>query len=720
MKWQKRLRLVIAVLAIAFAVGVGLTWKTRTVPPTAPPVERTDVKAAVESRGGETVRFGGDKAEVVVNFETLLSYPDKTTKMLGVTVTTQRDGRTFTIKGKEGQVGDNDSVIDLTGEVEITATDGMVIHTDHARYVSADGVAASPGAVTFSRGHISGKGVGFTYNKNDDVLTLQDQASVHVEPDAKAGTGTMDVTAGTIEFRRNEHLLRFDRTMKATREREIIEADAAVGHLSADESHLETMELRGNSRVTAADPAPGALQALTGRDVDLKYGPDGQAIEHAFVNGDAVIQLAGERTGQGRQIAASTIDLGIAADGATLNALTARDAVHLTVPAAQSAPARTIAADLLETQSDPERGLKSARFTGNVQFVERNPASTRGGLLTSCIPPRRTQEEARLLACSNLLDVAVGPGFSSIDDARFMRNVQFVNADMTASAAEARYSPEKGTLDLSGSEPAAPVPHLVNPQMTIDAAAVNVVLAGPVIDAKGGVKSVLQSKKDGKSDAKLPSLLKQDQPVNVTANELHYDGAADRAIYTGNAQLWQQETQIKSPRLTLDSAKGDLKADGPVATVTMFQQEGANGKKERTRSTGTADNFSYEDDARRATYEGNAHLNGSAGDMVSPKIELYLLASGDELDRAEAYERVTLRGNQRTTTGERLTYFGREGRYLVTGTPVTIVDECGGETTGRTLTFFRTTDNIIVDGKDTRGNQQLRTQTTGKSTCPGS
>ena len=47
------------------------------------------------------------------------------------------------------------------------------------------------------------------------------------------------------------------------------------------------------------------------------------------------------------------------------------------------------------------------------------------------------------------------------------------------------------------------------------------------------------------------------------------------------------------------------------------------------------------------------------------------------------------------------------------GTPVTIVDECGRETTGRTLTFYQNTDRVVVDG-----NEQIRTRTTGTSTCP--
>ncbi len=131
-------------------------------------------------------------------------------------------------------------------------------------------------------------------------------------------------------------------------------------------------------------------------------------------------------------------------------------------------------------------------------------------------------------------------------------------------------------------------------------------------------------------------------------------------------------------------------------------------------SIGTANAFKYEDADRRATYTGDAHLSGPQGDVTAAKIELYLKPSGDELERVEAYEKVTLNSESSKTTGVRLTYFDSDGRYLVHGTPVTTIDRCGRETTGRTLTFFKATDRIIVDG-----NEQIRTQTKGKSNCPG-
>ena len=236
------------------------------------------------------------------------------------------------------------------------------------------------------------------------------------------------------------------------------------------------------------------------------------------------------------------------------------------------------------------------------------------------------------------------------------------------------------------------------------------------MQATGAVKSVLQPAKPGaetKGDgAKLPSMLKSDQPVNVAADQLAYDGTASRAVYTGNALLWQGETSIKSATLTIDSTTGDLSATGPVTTATMLRQTDKKGGKEKVSSIGTSKQFGYVDAVRKATYTGDAHITGPQGDLTSPRVELFLQPSGDELERAEAYDGVTLRGDGRKTTGVRLTFFGADQRYVVTGSPVTIVDECGRETIGRTLTFFQATDRIVVDG-----NEQIRTQTRGTSSC---
>ena len=118
-------------------------------------------------------------------------------------------------------------------------------------------------------------------------------------------------------------------------------------------------------------------------------------------------------------------------------------------------------------------------------------------------------------------------------------------------------------------------------------------------------------------------------------------------------------------------------------------------------------------------FSANGHGGWEAviANLVAPGTHILVPGTGHFSDgwaeQVVAYDGVALRGDSRKTTGRRLTYFGADERYLVTGAPVTIVDECARETTGRTLTFYRATDRIVVDG-----NEQIRTQTRSASACP--
>jgi hypothetical protein len=61
----------------------------------------------------------------------------------------------------------------------------------------------------------------------------------------------------------------------------------------------------------------------------------------------------------------------------------------------------------------------------------------------------------------------------------------------------------------------------------------------------------------------------------------------------------------------------------------------------------------------------------------------------------------------------RLTYTTADQRYVVTGAPVKVLDECRRETIGRTLTYLKSAETITIDG-----NEQTRTQTKGNAQCP--
>jgi LPS export ABC transporter protein LptC len=696
MRWQKRARVVIAIVAIAVAVAVAATFKSRQNSSTTVAVSGTDPHALVESTGGRVRRFTSGREDVRVEYERQLTYADGSTKLMGVTVTTENrgGGRSFTVKATEGEVGKDDSTVTMTGNVTLAASDGLTARTEHASYHDQDGTVRAAGPVEFGRGRMSGSGVGMTYDKKTDVLTIHSRALVRMAPDASGGGGTL-VTSESASFDRLEKVVRFVGGVRVERSSQVTEADAAVANLTPDEQRIDTLDLHGHARITGSNAIPGGLQTLSGQNAVFKYGPDGQHVEKTSVEGDAVIGLAGEPGHQGRQIAATTIDIAFGPDGSTPTTLIARQAVQLTLPAEPGVPARTIRSASLDASGEPGQSLTKAQFSGQVEYHEKSATVD------------RTARSARL-------DVALKPAMSAIEQATFAGAARFTDAKIVGSAATLRYNVESGALELSGTEPAVVVPHVADEHIAVDATKIDVALAVPTLLASGNVKSVVQPSRDSGADqgTKLPSMLKQDQPVHVTAESLDYDGGVSRAVYKGGARLWQGETSIKAGTITLDDKAGDLSASGSVATTTMLEQVGKDKNRERVRSIGTSKNFSYEDEIRRATYTGDAHLVGPQSDMTAARIELYLRPSGDELERAEGYDDITLREQNRRTTGSRLTYTAADELYIVTGTPVVSVDECGRETKGQRLRFFKATDTIEVDGT-----QRMRTQTKGRGTC---
>ncbi len=688
-------------MAIVASVVVTLRHRVRPAAPPLVPV-RTDPKAILESTSGRAVRFNRAHEDVRVEYERQLTYADGSTRLLGAKVVAddRGDGRSFTLTGDEGDVGKDESVVTLTGHIALVEGDGFTAETDAATYDNRDNKLHAPGAIAFHHDRLSGSGAGMQYDKNSDVLTILSQAAVHMASNAQ-GRGAAEVTAGRATFARMDHVVEFDGGVHVVRAGQIINAGSAAVYLSDDDKRITVLELHGHATITGDAASPGSLQGISGQDVNLEYGDDGQAIQHVIVGGDALVKLSSGAGQAGREIAANALDVMLGDDGATPVALLARQNVRLTLPAGDGVAARTVTAQTLVASSDPddpERGLTRAQFTGGVEYRERNGALAR-------------------TARSATLDVGLKKALAAFDSATFSGAARFDDTKVTGTASTLKYVADAGTLALSGSEPASPRPHVYNDQIMVDADSIDVTLAGPVLIANGEVKSVLQppSKKAGAS-AKMPSMLKADQAVNVTAASLRYDGTAGKATYEGRAVLWQTETSIKGDTIAVDSKTGDLSAAGSVLTTTVLEQMGKDSKtKQRVPTTATSQSFVYDDDARRAHYEGDVHFSQAENDLAAGRVDLFLKSEGHELDRAEATDganAVVLREQGRRTRGSKLTYSAADERYDITGAPVSVTDQCGNVTNGRTLTFRKATDTIEMDG-----NRRVRTQTKNGNKC---
>lgn len=705
--WQRRARLGLAIIGLTVAVLVFLAIRKGEAPPAAAAgVKRVDPSAVIESTKGVLTQAKSAEESFKVEFQRQLTYEGGNSKLMGVTIRVpQRAGRSFIVTGREAKVGDDQGTVELIGKVKMTASDGLVVLANQASYNNSEGMVRAQGRVSFERGGLTGSGIGMTYDKTHDILSLLQNATVDMAPGGRAGSG-VNVQAGTIVFARADRYMRFEGDVKIAREGRRASADNAIAYLGEDDMQLTALELRGNAHINEKGGGEGTLQTMIASDMNLAYSENGQLLQHVTLAGSGAVQMAGAPGGRGTRVQGEALDIGFAPDGTTVTALNARDKVETNFAATKGTATRVVRSNALECIGEDEHGLNAARFTENVEYVETLPGK----------PPVKRTVRARSL------ESVLKPGMASLEDARFAGSVKFEEGELKGSAATIRYRLDAGVVSLAGNE-GTTRPRMIDEQITVDADEIELTLEGRKMNATRDVRSVIQpadqttstgATASKRTDApKMPGMLNQKQPVNVTANALAYDESASHAVYTGNARLWQAETTIVGNTITLDDKSGDLTAIGAVRSTWMTQETNAETKEvEKVPTVGTAAELHYEEALHRATYTTNAHVVGTQGDLTGKKIELYMKpgeSDANELEKVEAYEAVTVHLDLRVGTGERLTYFAADQRYLMTGPLVKIVEECR-VTTGRTLTFFKATDRIIVDG-----NEQRRTQTTSES-----
>jgi lipopolysaccharide export system protein LptA len=690
MNWQRRARLAIAVFGLLLAGTVVYVIRPRDLR-TPPPTIATTPEARVETTGGNVVQIKGTRQDLRVEFGSQVTYADGRTALRDVKLMVDnREGRNFVVTGQEARVGRDNSSYEMTGDVKLVASDGLVATGHAASFTDAEGIVRVPGPVQFTRGRMAGAGVGFTYDEQRNTVWLLDQAVVRFA--AEGDLPPMDVAAGAAGFARGDRYLRFERGVRMNRGGQIIEAGEAMVHLFPDRDKPDRVELRGDSRITGGENM-GSLQLLSARDINLDYGDDGRTLQQATLAGRGAVHMAGAKGGPGQQLTAEWIDVSLAADGA-VTGLSGRDAVRVVLPASGDVPPRTVRSTVVSGRGAAGGGLSAMRFEEAVEFREAAAGDR----------PAR-------VARAHALDLQLKPSSGELDEARFAGAFRFQEGALTGASAEARYQIADGLLALTGLDAGTP-PHLADERLTIDAASIDVTLSPRRMRATGKVATVLLPVKAGTpaaQGARRPALLGDSEPVIVSADKLDYAEDARRGVYTGQARLFQGETSIRADEITMDESRGDLLATGSVLTTLTLKPTDAAAKARPTIARSAT--FRYGDDTRRAAYDTGAQMDGEQGTIRADHIELFLEKEDNRLDRLEAAGTVSVLVDARKATGSKLTYRPAGEEYLMVGSPVQLIEECQ-ETSGQTMKFFRSSERVQVDGND-----QQRTQAKGGK-CP--
>jgi len=239
------------------------------------------------------------------------------------------------------------------------------------------------------------------------------------------------------------------------------------------------------------------------------------------------------------------------------------------------------------------------------------------------------------------------------------------------------------------------------------------------VEATGKVRSTDLG--NGKGTVQLSSA-----PSNITAEHMVGNSKTGRALYTGNARLWQGPSVLEADSIELLRDTRVLNAKGNVRGIFPKQENASNTPSSNIKdkdhqiwhvSSGT---LTYWDSENRAHLEQNVLVQSADERMKGPVLDLYFTRdtngknakdASSKISRAVGTGGVEVQQGDRRGTAERGVYTADDDKFVLSGGTPTLYDENEGKTTGRELTFNIADDTIVVDsGNGTRTLTKHRVQ----------
>ena len=747
--WQRPVRLGLASFGLTFAVTLLYNMSDRAEPPAAAAVVAADPTAVLEGRGTRITL--GDGSVIVA--ERQFGYDDGSARLLAVEVIVpaNEDRTDFRMRGGEAAGVERTGEWRLSGTVTIETGDGLSGTTSEASYADATGIVTMPEPARFEQGWMQVHGDAASYDRRGSLLRIPRRAVVELQPDTGADDPRTRITAASAEIDRVAGVMRFAGSATIDAGGRWMQADRVALRFDPEASRIEAIELAGGARMLGREAAVSDVREMSARTIAVTYRDGG--LDRVTLAGDARLQGANTDPGRLRELSASTVDvayrdgalagltmtrggqvelfgdrsgtagvtidagfveMALAAERAEIDELRAREGVTLAFPA-DGGVLRRIRSNSLEigdggeqagnADRDESSRERTAVFDGDIDMRE------------SLVDRATSDQDDRVMRADRLRTRLQG-GLTRLAEARFRGSVTLAAGSVRARADRANYAPAEALFTLV--TPAGGLaPRMDDERGFVQARTISIELDGPDIEALDDVKGVLSgmAASDATSGVR-PALFAAADPVHFVAGRFVYDAAESLATYNRTARLWQGGTEFRGGRIDIDETTGNIAARNGVETrTTMLQHDEGSGETVENVAVGRGGTLFYDNRRRQVTYAGSATLTSPLSTLGGAAIDLFLHEDARTLDRIRIADDVTVELDTRSVTAETLAYDDREGRYDLTGTPVSVIERTAGacrETTGRVVSFYSAGDSITADGQSAE-----RTASTSGRCGPG-
>jgi lipopolysaccharide export system protein LptA len=222
-------------------------------------------------------------------------------------------------------------------------------------------------------------------------------------------------------------------------------------------------------------------------------------------------------------------------------------------------------------------------------------------------------------------------------------------------------------------------------------------------------------------------------PGRVSGDRVDGNSATGRAVYSGNARLWQGDSIVEAEKIELDRQTHVLTATGKVHAV-FPEATAENSSTQDGRTTARKGNktefwhaqgnrLTYWSDESRGRMEENVRTYSAEGSMTADAMDYFFApatgskspdeksqgakapppnapANSQQLIRASAFGNVKIEQAGRHGTANRGDYTAQDGKFVLSGGNPTVYDALGNATRGRELTFYFGDDSINIDSAE--------------------
>jgi lipopolysaccharide export system protein LptA len=599
------------------------------------------------------------------------------------------------------------------------------IETSGLAFNRNSGNASAHGRIMLQTAQASGTAVGIEYVAKTRVLSLLSDIAIDISSPHEAhltadhGVITKDprqIVLSRPQLSREQQKLRADRATLFLRDDNTVDHILAEGGVRSDlhgrsdasaRSDRAELFLTGTQNLLREAILAGNVQlAVLGAQPAEAYA--GRATLHfagkqilQTVHAEEGVRLVQKKAQTGGQTAPDS-------SGSPEVAANTQD-VEMTAPAMDFVVKADRRLERAQTSGPPQIVITQAGANQTAvvtagkfeaTFTGQNRLATLHGEPDARIVSRTPGQPDRV-STSQSLDVGFRPG-GGIASIVQQGSVAYVDGTRQAWAQRATYTPADQMLLLNGS------PRVADSGMTTTAQVMRMNRATGDAVAEGSVKSTyteLKAQPDG-------GMLAAADPIHVTSRTMTARRSTSVAVYSGNARLWQNANIVESPSLQFDREHRSLLAQGTPgqAVSTVLVQVDKSGKA--TPVTITSAHLTYTDSERKIVFDGGVTAKGSDATMTAQRMNVFLLrrsqpTSGSDLGTPGQIEKIVAEGGiaitqpSRRATGDRLVYTAAAESFVLTGGPPSIFDAERGRITGNSLTFFRRDDRVLVEGTPT-------------------